>query len=258
MPGVRRWSPVGDTAVAVVADTWWRAKTALDALPIEWDEGPNAKVVERHHRRDAEGGPRRAGGVRRQPGRRRQGGARRARRKQVEAVYSYPVPEPRDDGADERDGALDARALRGLGADPERRGGARRRGRGRRPADRASATSTSINLGGGFGRRGQPRLGRARPSLIAKQMPGTPVKLIWSREEDMQHGRYHPVTQCKLTAGARRPGQRRRRCTCGFPASRSSPASSRRICRTARTRSPSRGSTRAAPRASSATPSRTC
>ena len=35
--------------------------------------------------------------------------------------------------------------------------------------------------------------------LIAKEMPGTPVKLIWSREEDMLHGRYHPITQCKLT-----------------------------------------------------------
>ena len=35
--------------------------------------------------------------------------------------------------------------------------------------------------------------------LIAKQMPGTPIKLLWSREEDMQHGSYHPVTQCKLT-----------------------------------------------------------
>jgi isoquinoline 1-oxidoreductase beta subunit len=34
---------VGDTAVAVVADTWWHAKTALDALPIVWDEGENAK-----------------------------------------------------------------------------------------------------------------------------------------------------------------------------------------------------------------------
>src|SRR3712207_4018657 len=44
MPGVRRVVPVGETAVAVVADTWWQAKTALGALPIEWDEGPNAGV----------------------------------------------------------------------------------------------------------------------------------------------------------------------------------------------------------------------
>ncbi len=38
--------------------------------------------------------------------------------------------------------------------------------------------------------------------LIAKQMPGTPVKLIWLREEDMQHGRYHPVTMVRMTAGS--------------------------------------------------------
>src|SRR5690606_6433991 len=44
MPAVRHVLKIGDTAVAVVADTWWQAKTALDALPIEWDEGPNANV----------------------------------------------------------------------------------------------------------------------------------------------------------------------------------------------------------------------
>src|SRR3989475_5196490 len=44
MPGVRHVLQVGDSAVAVVAETWWQAKTALDALPIVWDEGPNAQV----------------------------------------------------------------------------------------------------------------------------------------------------------------------------------------------------------------------
>src|SRR5712664_3468970 len=44
MPGVKKVVQVGDSAVAVVADTWWHAKTALDALPIDWDEGENAKV----------------------------------------------------------------------------------------------------------------------------------------------------------------------------------------------------------------------
>ena len=58
MKGVKKVVPVGDSAVAVVADTWWQAKTALDQLPIQWDEGPNAKVSQREHRRDAEGRPR--------------------------------------------------------------------------------------------------------------------------------------------------------------------------------------------------------
>src|SRR3954464_12076567 len=44
MKGVKKVVQVGDNAVAVVADTWWRAKSALDALAIVWDEGENAKV----------------------------------------------------------------------------------------------------------------------------------------------------------------------------------------------------------------------
>src|SRR5512132_127019 len=44
MPGVKKVVQSGDAAVAVVADTWWQAKTALEALPIVWDDGPNAKV----------------------------------------------------------------------------------------------------------------------------------------------------------------------------------------------------------------------
>src|SRR3954467_12029079 len=42
MPGVKRALEVNDSAVAVVADTWWHAKKALDALPIVWDEGKGA------------------------------------------------------------------------------------------------------------------------------------------------------------------------------------------------------------------------
>ena len=57
-----------------------------------------------------------------------------------------------------------------------------------------------LHLGGGFGRRGACHDYVRQAVLIAKEMPGTPVKLIWSREEDMMHGRYHPVTQCRLAA----------------------------------------------------------
>jgi isoquinoline 1-oxidoreductase beta subunit len=55
-----------------------------------------------------------------------------------------------------------------------------------------------INLGGGFGRRGAFQDYVHQAVKIAKEMPGTPVKLLWSREEDMLQGRFHPVMQCKL------------------------------------------------------------
>lgn len=56
-----------------------------------------------------------------------------------------------------------------------------------------------IHLGGGFGRRGNFQDYVRQSVSIAKQMPGIPVKLLWTREEDMLHGAYHPTTQAKLT-----------------------------------------------------------
>ncbi len=58
-----------------------------------------------------------------------------------------------------------------------------------------------MSLGGGFGRRASSHDFVQQAVLIAKQMPGTPIKLIWSREEDMTHGRFHPTSQCKMTGG---------------------------------------------------------
>ena len=64
------------------------------------------------------------------------------------------------------------------------------------PADKCEVYK--IHLGGGFGRRGAFQDYVHQAVQIAKEMPGTPVKLLWSREEDMVQGRYHPVMQCKL------------------------------------------------------------
>jgi isoquinoline 1-oxidoreductase beta subunit len=64
-----------------------------------------------------------------------------------------------------------------------------------------------IHLGGGFGRRGAFHDFVKQAVAIAKQIPGTPVKLLWTREEDMAHGHYHPVTKCKLVGGLDHNGE---------------------------------------------------
>src|SRR5205823_12632614 len=64
------------------------------------------------------------------------------------------------------------------------------------PADKCGVYQ--INRGGGFGRRGAFHDYVRQAVLIAKQIPGTPVKLLWTREEDMVQGRYHPVMHSKL------------------------------------------------------------
>ncbi|MDA9447256.1 MULTISPECIES: xanthine dehydrogenase family protein molybdopterin-binding subunit [Bradyrhizobium] len=197
MKGVKKVVKVGDTAVAVVADTWWHAKTALEALPIVWDEGDNAKVSsESIAKWLAEGlnndQPAYVGN--------KNGDAKAAiasAAKKVEAVYSYPYQnhatmEPMNATAlytadkcevwcgTQNGEAAFAAVLEASGL----------------PADKCDVHK--VMLGGGFGRRGQTDYVR-QAVMIAKQMPGTPVKLLWSREEDMAHGRYHPITQCKMT-----------------------------------------------------------
>jgi len=56
-----------------------------------------------------------------------------------------------------------------------------------------------VNLGGGFGRRGNFQDYTTQAVRIAKEVPGVHVKLMWTREEDMTQGRYHPVMMCKMT-----------------------------------------------------------
>jgi isoquinoline 1-oxidoreductase subunit beta len=196
MNGVKKVVQVGDAAVAVVADTWWHAKTALDALPMEWNEGENAKVSSASIAEWLKAGLDSDQGVfiGNQNGDAKAAIASAA--KKVEAVYAYPFQnhatmEPmnatalyRSDQCQVWTSSQNSEAA--LAAAAEASG---------LPIEKCDVHNTI--LGGGFGRRARSEY-VSQAVRIAKEMPGTPVKLIKSREEDMTNGVYHPITQCKL------------------------------------------------------------
>jgi isoquinoline 1-oxidoreductase subunit beta len=198
MKGVRKVVPVGASAVAVIGDTWWQAKSALDKLPIVWDEGPNARVssatIADLLKAGLDAGQAFVGNQNGDVAAALAGAASK-----VEAVYGYPYQsqanmEPMNAtavySADRCEVWCPTQNAEGAFAAVLEASGL--------PADKCEVHRTF--LGTGFGRRGRSDY-VVQAVLIAKQMPGTPIKLIWSREEDMQHGTYHPVTQCKLTGG---------------------------------------------------------
>lgn len=210
-PGVKKVVRVGESAVAVIADTWWHAKTALDALPIEWDEGPNAKVNSAQIAETLKAGLDASQAVVGNSNGDARAAIASAARK-IEAVYSYPF---QNHATMETMTATVRFSLDKSGAParcevwtPTQNGeaalAAAAEAAGLPPAQ---CEVYKLLLGGGFGRRGAIHDWVTQAVLIAKEMPGTPVKLIWSREEDMTHGRYHPVTQCKLSAGLDAQGE---------------------------------------------------
>ena len=200
MTGVRKVVRVEDYAVAVIADTWWQAKTALDALPISWDNGPNANVSSASIEQVLDEGltSDKEVFVGNENGDVNQ--ALKDAVKKVEATYYYPYQNhatmepmnatalwtqdrcdvwcPTQNGEAALEAAAEASGL---------------------PITKCDVHK--IHLGGGFGRRGAFHDYVKQAVAIAKQMPGTPVKLLWTREEDMTHGHYHPVTKCKLVGG---------------------------------------------------------
>jgi isoquinoline 1-oxidoreductase subunit beta len=195
MKGVKHVVKVGESAVAVVADTWWQANSALDALPITWDEGPNAKVSSASIAEflktglDAE-----QAFVGNESGNAKQAIVNAA--KKVEAVYSYPYQhhatmEPMNATvlytADRCEAWVPTQVAEAALASLSEASG----------VPIAKCDVHKLPLGGGFGRRTTHDFVQ-QAVAIAKQIPGTPVKLIWSREEDMTHGRYHPVTMAKM------------------------------------------------------------
>lgn len=192
MPGVKKVVQVDDTAVAVVADSWWQAKTALDALPIEWAAGEGSDYSSAAFEAELDAGltaadafvGNRTGDV---------DDAFRRAAKVVEASYNAPhqnhacmepmnataiwTPEkcevwcPTQNGEAALAAASEAAEL---------------------PIEQCEVYKQL--LGGGFGRKGQTDY-VSQAVKIAKQMPGTHIKLLWSREEDMEQGFYHPISK---------------------------------------------------------------
>jgi len=198
MPGVRHVLRVGDDTIAVVADKWWQAQTALKALPIVWDEGPNANVNSASIAKHLESGldaKEAFVGL-------KQGDAEaglKGAAKVVEAVYGTPflnhaTLEPMTCTA-KWDGTTIEVWVSSQNGDASLAAAAEAAG-----VQLANVKVNKHHLGGGFGRRGQQDYVR-QAVLIAKQVPGRPVKMIWSREEDMQHGFYRPITMAKMKAG---------------------------------------------------------
>ena len=225
----------------------------------EWDEGALAGLDSRwlwddvrEARREA-----RQGGARRRRRRARAGsGARRI----VEAVYRVAVPRPRHHGAAERHGLGARRAAARCGR--RRR---RRRSRSRRRARITGLPPEAITvhttlLGGGFGRRGRGRTSWPRRSTSPRALK-KPVKVIWSREDDMTQ-RLLPAddrTTCSRGAVDARRQHRRRGSTASSPSRSSSQGRAASGCRPSSRARPCRGLAESARRAAAGACSRaTC
>src|SRR5215831_16787318 len=197
MKGIRRVVKQPD-AVAVVADSWWRAKKAAEALPVSWDFGDNSGVSSGAIRAQLHAGlsaaDARVG--------RSDGDVDRALGqavKRIEADYEVPflahaTMEPQNCTAHVTTDLVeiwaptqDGETALAIAADAA----------GVPPS---KVVVHKMMLGGGFGRRGIFQDFIRQAVLIAKEV-GQPVKLVWTREEDMRHDFYRPVAAARMTAG---------------------------------------------------------
>jgi isoquinoline 1-oxidoreductase subunit beta len=197
MKGVRRVVRLPN-AVAVIADSWWRAKCAVEALPVEWDARGNGGVSSESIADTVRAG---LSAEKSQVGR-SDGDVTSAMQsavKRVEADYQVPflahaTMEPQTCTAHVADGRVEvwvptqepttalATAASAAGV----------------PNERVVVHGTF--LGGGFGRRAAIQEFVRQAVTIAKEVD-VPVKLLWSREEDIKHDYYRPFGMARLVAG---------------------------------------------------------
>ena len=199
MRGVKGVVKIDDSTLAVVADTWWHANTALNALPIVWDEGKAASVSQDGINKMLRDGLDEEGDF----WQRKEGDAPAAinsAAKKVEAIYFTPyrahvTMEPMN-------------ATVKITGDRAEAWVPTQNGEGSHAAlseatgfPLANCEVYKLDSGCGLGRRGSTQDFTTFAAKVAQKFPGVPVKVIWSREEDMTHDYYHPIAMAKMTAG---------------------------------------------------------
>ena len=197
MPGVRKIVSV-PSGVAVIADTFWQAKVARDTLKVDWDDGPmasfNTAQMMQQFRQQAQS-----------PGKqvRRDGdpdGALSSAAKKIEAIYEVPylphaMMEPLNCAVDLR--ADSCEIWTGTQFQTvDRASAARVAGL---PAEKVKINTTY--LGGGFGRRANPQSDFVVEAVHVAKAAGAPVKVVWTREDDMQGGYYRPAFVHAIAGG---------------------------------------------------------
>ncbi len=191
------WEPGMEPGVAIVADTWWQAQTARKQLKIEWDLGPAAA-------QSSELFDKRAADLLQAPADtivRRYGdvdGALKSSAKVVEATYQFPfiahvTMEPQGCTAHWKDGKLEMWTTSTL---PEDGRELIAKSLGIQQSD---ITTHMVRGGGSFGRRLQNDYA-VEAAWLTKQI-GVPVKLLWSREDDVSHDPFRPGATVGLKAG---------------------------------------------------------
>lgn len=195
-PPPSEFQPLG--GVAVVAKDTWAAMKGREALKIVWDDGPHASYDSAAFRKELEAAVAKPGGkVVRNDGDAEAALGKAARR--VAADYYVPhlahaTMEPPAATARIVDGRCE------VWTSVQSPQAARERVAQRLGLDLAKVTVNVTLLGGGFGRKSKPDFA-VEAALVSQAMQGVPVKLTWTREDDLHHDYFHTVTAQHLEAG---------------------------------------------------------
>jgi len=207
VPGVLKVVPIDAPAIpsafqplggiAVVAENTFAAIKGRSLLKIQWEDGPNANYDSAQYRSTLEAAAAKPGKVVRNNGDVDAALAKASRR--IEATYYIPhlAQAPMEPPTTTARVTSDACEIWGSLQNPE----ALRNDLAERfnlPLDRISVHS--LLLGGGFGRKSKPDFA-SEAAILSRAMGGQPVKLTFTREDDLQHGFYHTVSAERLEAG---------------------------------------------------------